>query len=742
MTVFNGQTVSGAGIPCNAQGDGVRVCFGTYSTTSDLRLKSFDGTPLEVYVILPPGTGTGPYPLVVQSHGWGGSAGGPSGDYDGPTADQWAKSGYAVLQLTARGFGMSCGKAAEQAEPPTDFLAGGKCASGYIRLDDDRYEVRDIQHAAGLLVDESLADPARIGATGDSYGGGVSLQLATLKDRIMNTDGSLSEWKSPGGTPISLAAAAPVIPWSDLVESLVPNGRTLDYSITSPTDDLSPIGVLKQSFVAGLFALGEASGNYSATDSSANLPAWYAATNAGEPYDSNPQDTALVDQIAHYHSAYYLLDGKYGTAKEPPAPLLIANGFDDDLFPVDEAVRYYNLERSLYPNDPIALLDGDFGHQRSQNKPADLALLASHIQAMFDHYVKGTAPQPPLGATASIETCPSSKPSGGPFSASSWTALHPGEVDYTAKSTQTVNSGAGDPTISKTIDPIAGGGACATVSSADQGSGVATYRLPTVTGNGYTLLGSATVIANLSVTGTFAYIAARLWDVNSATKTQTLVARGLYRIDSNKPDGLQVFQLHPGAWHFAAGHVPKLELLSQDVPYSRKSNGQFSISLSNLRLRLPVHDTPGAPGVPPIVKKPKPHVFPHPRACVAAPSARVRRSRSHGSRSGLILRGTAHENRCAKASSAKKRRKQHVVRVLISISASAGHGRCRFLRANGTLTSARSCSRPVQLRARGTRRWVLRISHSIPAGRYLIKVVAIDALRHRGPATKLKLRVR
>jgi hypothetical protein len=55
--------------------------------------------------------------------------------------------------------------------------------------------------------------------------------------------------------------------------------------------------------------------------------------------------------------------------------LLLANGFTDDIFPVGEMLRYYNLERSLYPSDPIALFDFDGGHMRGQNKPADLALL-------------------------------------------------------------------------------------------------------------------------------------------------------------------------------------------------------------------------------------------------------------------------------------------------------------------------------------------------------------------------------
>ncbi len=607
-SVFAGKTVSGAGIPCTTQADGTRVCHGTYNNGpggTDIRLKSFDGQPLALYVTLPPGPNSGadgPYPLIIQSHGWGGPPTGPSdSQYYGPTADAWAQSGYAVIQLAARGFGDSCGTPAARAADPTG------CQNGYIRLDDERYEARDAQYATGLLVDEGVADAGRIGATGESYGGGVSLELATLKDRVMNPDGTLSPWTSPAGTPLHIAAAAPVIPWSDLTYSLMPNGRTLDYAVTGPTADLSPIGVEKQSFVSGLYATGNANGYYAppGTNSQADLTTWFAALNAGEPYDGNAQDEAIATQIAQYHSPYYLLAGAYGFAQEPPAPLLIANGFTDDLFPVDEAVRYYNLEQSLYPADPISLLDGDFGHMRAQNKPGDKALLSSAIQSLFGYYLKGVGSQPPTGATATIETCPSSAPSGGPYTASSWSGLHPGEVDYRSGAAQTISSAAGDPTISRAIDPIAGGGACATVSASDQGPGVATYRLPAVTGDGYTLLGSPTIIADLNVTGEFPFIAARLWDVDPSSGTETLVARGVYRLDSSAPDGLQVFQLHPGAWHFAAGHIPKLELLGQDSPYVRTSNGAFSISVSALELRLPVHESPGAPGTPSSVTTPK-----------------------------------------------------------------------------------------------------------------------------------------
>jgi dienelactone hydrolase len=588
--VFAGQTVSGNAIPCGAQSDGVRVCHGTYNNGpggSDVRLKSFDGTPLAVYVELPPAPASGwdgNYPLVVQSHGWGGPTSGPfDTQFFGPTADSWSQNGYAVLQLVARGWGDSCGSAQSRDAAPT------ACANGYIRLDDERYEARDVQNAAGLLVDEGIANPSRIGVTGESYGGGVSLELATLKNREMNSDGSLSPWRSPAGTPLQIAAAAPVIPWSDLNYSLLPNGRTLDTAITAPTTDLSPIGVEKQSFVTGLYADGQAGGYYApvGTNPQADLTTWFSSINAGEPYDGNTEDEYISDQIARYHSPYYLLDNAYGTGQIAPAPLLIANGFTDDLFPVDEAVRYYNLERSLFKGDPIALFDGDFGHQAAQNKPADKALLSSSIQNFFDYYVKGVGTQPSLGATALIETCPSTAPSGGPYTAGSWSALHPHAVSFHSSISQTILSSAGNPTIAQTIDPISGGGACATVPATDQGAGVATYRLPPSTG--YTLLGAPLLTANLTVNGNFAFIAARLWDVDPSTDTETLVTRGLYRINSSAPDGQQTFQLHPGAWTFAPGHIPKLELLGQDPPYARTSNGTFSITVSSLSLTLPTH---------------------------------------------------------------------------------------------------------------------------------------------------------
>jgi dienelactone hydrolase len=594
-------TVKGEPIPCVAEADGVRVCHGDGKGPdgADLRVKSFDGIPLELYVTLPaaPASATdGNYPLVIQSHGWGAPPSGP-GDkqYGGPTARDWAKEGYAVVQLAARGWGNSCGNLNSR------FLNPTGCANGYVRRADFRYEIRDAQFVAGLLVDEGIADRNRIGAQGESYGGGTSLALATLNDRVMNADGTLSPWTSSGGIPLHIAAAAPFAFWSDRAW-MTPNGHWLDTQKTA-TNLVSPFGVQKMSISRGLFMVGAGGSYYPPPGAEPDMMMGFALTTVGEPYD-RPELESMLKEEGQFHSSYNLLAGTYGTPQRAPAPLFLGHGFTDDLFWADQVLIYYNFVRARYPSVPVEVLLGDIGHQRAQSKAEDLTLMRTRIQAFFAHYVKGTGPQPTLGLTALTQTCPASAPSGGPFTAATWAELHPGLVSFSSQPSKTVLSTGGDPTVGKAFDPVYGGRSCTTASAADEGLGVATYRLPAATGSGYTLLGSPMVTADLQVSGEFAYIAARLVDVDPTTNLKTLISRGAYRIDPKAPNGRQTFQISANAYHFAAGHIPQLELLGRDAPFLRPSNGVFSIAVSNLELRLPVHEVPGARGTPAEVGRP------------------------------------------------------------------------------------------------------------------------------------------
>ena len=120
-------------------------------------------------------------------------------------------------------------------------------------------------------------------------------------------------------------------------------------------------------------------------------------------------------------------------------------------------------------------------------------------------------------------------------------------------------------------------------------------------------MGSPTVIADINSIGPTSQVAARLLDV-APDGTETLVARALYRPDVNSGSAptRQVFQLHADGWKFAAGHVAKLELLPNDAPYGRVSNGQLPVTVSNLQLRLPVLERPNGG----VITPPAPKVVP------------------------------------------------------------------------------------------------------------------------------------
>ena len=598
-------TVYPLGLQCRTPdgAGGGRYC-GSDPGSTPSTTTTFDGTPLDVSVGLPSDSqGDGPFPLIVIAHGWGGQKnawedGGSEAKYIG-TLKALTSKGYAVLTATARGFHGSCGDDAVR------LASRPACQYGHIRLDDYRFEAMDIEYLAGKLVDQGIVKPD-IGVGGESYGGGVSLELAVLKNRMCSDRyyfnranprcPSLVQWTSPNGTPMSIAAATPIIPWSDLAYSLLPNGRTLDYTITNPYvdaahpgDDTSVPGVEKSSFVNGLFATGREHGYYQLalvdqSDTSADLVTWNTRVQAGEPYDDSVAQQAL-DLISRFRSPYNMPEAAGG-----PAPLFISNGWTDDLFPPDEALRFYNRERAEFPGNPIALLFANHGHQRGADAPADLAIVRSRVQAEFDHFVKGDGTSAPSGVEAYLTSCPA--PSGaspGPFSAGDWAGLHPGEVRFLAAPAASVPP-QGDPRENQVSDPVAAGNdPCGSVPGASDAPGSATYRLPEVAGNGYTLLGSPTVIAKFAVQGGgAAQIVGRLWDV-APDGSEILVAKGVYRPAGS---GVEVFQLHANGWHFAAGHTPRLELLGSDSPYLRASNGGSSITASELQLRLPTAEGP------------------------------------------------------------------------------------------------------------------------------------------------------
>jgi fermentation-respiration switch protein FrsA (DUF1100 family) len=569
------------GHECATRPDGTRFCptaDGGPGETLD-GIPSFDGVPLDVDVTLPAKGDRGPYPTIVMLHGYGGEktdfeSTDPEGN--GTTTyrynnDYFARHGYAVVNYTARGFGHSCGGG------PGGYHAG-PCGQGYIRLADTRYEARDTQYLLGLLVDQGIAKRGALGATGISYGGGQSLELAYLRNRIRKPDGTFAPWTSPKGAPLSITAAWPRWPWSDLVDALLPNGRFLDREVAPPGQSLEPVGIELASYVGGLYALGKDSGYYCGdapasspcANPDADLSGDFALVNAGEP-PSEEARTRLAEIYAD-HQAY----GLPGT----PAPLLIENGWTDDLFPPEQAIRIYNQASE----SPVSLQLGDLGHSRGSNKATVNRAFDEQGAAFFDHYLRGASGGPaPRSVTAYTQTCPSSAPDGGPYTASSYGSLHSGTVSFGSAAPQLVTA-SGDPPTSAQFDPIGGtSDACKTIPSTNA-AGTAVYSYETA--SGFTLLGLPTVTATIQTAGEFGELDSMLFDV-APNGEERLVSRGAYRLTTDQT-GQVVFQLHGNGYAFPAGDTAKLVLLGADAPYLRASNDlAFGVQVSGLTVDLP-----------------------------------------------------------------------------------------------------------------------------------------------------------
>ncbi len=156
-----------------------------FARADRLQFRSADGTPIEGWVLLPPGyrADGGPFPLIVNSHGGPHSASG----YDFNFKHQlFAAHGYLVLETNFRsstGYG-------------EEFLWATWGAWG---TKDGQDVVAGIDH----VLANYAADRTRVGTTGHSYGGFMSNWLITqYPDRFAAAivGAGISNWISDYGT--------------------------------------------------------------------------------------------------------------------------------------------------------------------------------------------------------------------------------------------------------------------------------------------------------------------------------------------------------------------------------------------------------------------------------------------------------------------------------------------------------------------------------------------------------------
>jgi ABC-2 type transport system ATP-binding protein len=527
-------------------------------------LAGIDGTALDVDLALPAAE---PYPLIVVVHGWGGSKGSgePSASYPGD--DFLTARGYAVMRYSARGFGKSWGQ---------------------THLASLRVEIRDLQSLVSALVDDDrfAVIPNRVGVTGASYGGGHSWLIAAR-----------SRWTTPEGTRVRVAAVAPVVPWTDLVYSLLPNGR--------PSRSTEVVGTMKLTYVNALFAGGirhdpeRPYPNYISL-----LPELYTRFSAGEPYEAGGVRDPIVQEGERQLTTLRSVAWQHRWLQRLRAdrslwvPVLDVQGWTDDLFPAAESLRMYRLLKRVSPEYPIKLYFGDIGHPRAANKPAETQMALGMVADWFDYWLKGKGVRPSFDVTAATTTpgqrfarsllIRAARPEGlttdvvrltadGPF----LLANQPGQTGG-IPADPIVDVAAGS-----LVDPLAS--RLVEAQGLPTGGSLIAWRVERISGGSRWMwyVGEGRVRLRGTVAGTDVQYDVRLWD-RAPDGSVRLVDRGTFKF-LGAPGTFDVrIPLFGNAWRFGADHELLLEVANVDAPFLRPNNLPSSTVVSSVSLRLPV----------------------------------------------------------------------------------------------------------------------------------------------------------
>lgn len=146
--------------------DGTRATREAVGRMERVSWEAPDGLEIHGLLIRPEGV-AGPHPLVTWVHG------GPVGAYRNrwlmgwPVGPLLVSRGYAVFMPNPRG---SSGRG-------QDFAA-------HVRGDMGGADAQDVLSGVDALVERGVADPARLGVTGGSYGGFMTAWLVTRTDRF------------------------------------------------------------------------------------------------------------------------------------------------------------------------------------------------------------------------------------------------------------------------------------------------------------------------------------------------------------------------------------------------------------------------------------------------------------------------------------------------------------------------------------------------------------------------------
>ena len=489
-----------------------------------------------------------------------------------------------MVNYTARGFGKSCG--AQASRTPDCFQQRGRPGhrppAGWLHLKDRRREAHDTQFLLGKLVDEGFAKPKRVGATGISYGGGESIELAYLRDRIQKASPTRTT-SSPGSSPekkipMSLAAAFPRWPWSDLVSALLPNGRFLDFDTSTATRAASrPASRSRRTSRACTRSATRPASTPRREPTCRPTSPPGTPRAAGEPY-SRPRGDRILNQI------FTTSTRAFGSPAASTGAAADRERLDRRPVPAREALRVYNSLRAAQPARrrrapvrrprPLARLEqGEHrpplqrpGHGVLRHAPARATEHAAARARQRDHVHPDL---PGAGARRRAR------------SRAAVVARHPPgrRAVRVERRRRRSRAAAATRSTGRRIDPIAGtSNACATGGRRDRARH---RRLPAAEERRLHDDGAADgQAATIETSGDER--PARLAPVGRRSRRQADPDQPRRLPARRQPERARItFQLHGNGWRFAAGHVPKLELLGQDAPYLRPSNGAFQVTVQD-----------------------------------------------------------------------------------------------------------------------------------------------------------------
>ncbi|PHQ52529.1 ABC transporter ATP-binding protein [Streptomyces cinnamoneus] len=494
--------------------------------------------------------GSGRRPAVLLAHGFGGSK-----EDLRSQAEELARSGYAVLTWSARGFGRSTGR---------------------IGLNDPDREVADVSRLIDWLAGrpevrlDAAGDP-RVGITGASYGGAVSL-LAAGNDKRVD-------------------AIAPQITYWNLADSLFPGD------------------VFKKLWAGIFFTTGS-------TSTTASGPVGPKGGPAGEGGAGAP--SALAAGCGRFEKSLCEMYERVAVAGKPDAqarellerrspsavagrigvPALLVQGQSDSLFPLDQSDA---AARAIDRNGAPVAVDWITGGHDSGTK-GEQDRVERRTKAWFDRYLGDddgvdTGPVFRVTRTGGIDSTNGRTQLRG-ASGDYYPGLHgdPREVALTGREQSFANpAGATPPAISAVpgiggISQLSGLGVGVSMDFPGQYARFDSERLD----EGVHVTGSPTAKVKVASDTGEAVLFAKVYDVGP--NGQQLLPGQLVtplRVEG-AGTGRTVEVRLPAVDHtFEAGHRMRLVLASTDLGYASPARpATYTVSLGDGGLTVPV-----APGV-------------------------------------------------------------------------------------------------------------------------------------------------